>query len=73
LKVLSARERHIFEARRLAEDPPSLEQLGHELSISSERVRQIEISAFAKVRRAATGYLQKDRSSLDRVQLALAE
>jgi RNA polymerase sigma-32 factor len=73
LKVLSARERHIFEARRLAEDPPSLEQLGHELSISSERVRQIEISAFAKVKRAATGYLQKDRSSLDRVQLALAE
>jgi RNA polymerase sigma-32 factor len=54
LDVLTARERRVFEARRLREDPPSLEDLGRELSISGERVRQIEASAFEKVRRAAT-------------------
>ncbi|ANW05977.1 RNA polymerase subunit sigma-70 [Bradyrhizobium icense] len=54
LDVLTARERRVFEARRLREDPPSLEQLGRELSISGERVRQIEALAFEKVRRAAT-------------------
>lgn len=54
LDVLTPRERRVFEARRLREDPPSLDELGRELSISGERVRQIETSAFEKVRRAAT-------------------
>jgi len=58
LDVLSQRERRVFEARRLADDPPSLEQLGLELFISSERVRQIEISAFEKVKRAAVRHLR---------------
>jgi len=48
----------VFEARRLSEDPPSLEDLGRELSISGERVRQIEMLAFEKVKRAATRRLQ---------------
>ena len=52
LGVLTERERHVFEARRLAEPPVTLAQLGCELSISSERVRQIETFAFAKVKRA---------------------
>jgi RNA polymerase sigma-32 factor len=52
LNVLTERERRVFEARRLAEQPLTLEQLSCELSISSERVRQIEASAFAKVKRA---------------------
>ncbi|MEH2487591.1 RNA polymerase sigma factor RpoH [Bradyrhizobium sp. AZCC 2230] len=52
MEVLTERERRVFEARRLAEPPLTLEQLGCELSISSERVRQIETSAFAKVKRA---------------------
>jgi RNA polymerase sigma-32 factor len=52
VEVLTERERRVFEARRLAEPPMTLEQLGCELSISSERVRQIETSAFAKVKRA---------------------
>jgi RNA polymerase sigma-32 factor len=52
LEVLTERERRVFEARRLAEEPLTLEQLAGELSISSERVRQIETSAFAKVKRA---------------------
>jgi DNA-directed RNA polymerase sigma subunit (sigma70/sigma32) len=41
----------VFVARRLREDPPSLEELGRELSISGERVRQIETLAFEKVKR----------------------
>ena len=53
LDVLTVRERHVLEARRLAEHPLTLDQLSRELSISSERVRQIETRAFAKVRRAA--------------------
>jgi len=53
LDVLTERERKVFEARRLTEDPPTLEELGREMSISSERVRQIETRAFVKVKRAA--------------------
>ncbi len=53
LDVLTPRERHILAARRLSEAPATLDQLSRELSISSERVRQIEMRAFAKVRRAA--------------------
>ncbi|MBR0962000.1 RNA polymerase factor sigma-32 [Bradyrhizobium japonicum] len=53
LKALTGRERRVLEARRLAEHPPTLDQLARELSISSERVRQIELRAFAKVRQAA--------------------
>jgi RNA polymerase sigma-32 factor len=53
LDVLTSRERLVLEARRLRENPPSLEELGRELSISGERVRQIETAALEKVRRAA--------------------
>jgi RNA polymerase sigma-32 factor len=52
LSGLAARERRVFEARRLTECPVTLDRLAHELSISSERVRQIEMRAFAKVKRA---------------------
>ncbi|MCK1277421.1 RNA polymerase sigma factor RpoH [Bradyrhizobium sp. 61] len=53
LDLLTKRERRILEARHLTETPPTLEDLARELSISNERVRQIERSAFAKVRSAA--------------------
>jgi RNA polymerase sigma-32 factor len=52
LDVLNARERRIFEARRLADDPPRLEELASEFAISRERVRQIEGRAFEKVQKA---------------------
>jgi RNA polymerase sigma-32 factor len=58
LDVLTERERRVFEARRLRDDPPSLEELGRQLSLSGERVRQIEVSAFEKVKRAATRSLR---------------
>jgi RNA polymerase sigma-32 factor len=52
LGVLNERERRIFEARRLAEDPITLEDLSSEFDISRERVRQIEVRAFEKVQDA---------------------
>ena len=52
LRVLNPRERRIFEARRLAEDPVTLEELSAEFGVSRERVRQIEVRAFEKVQAA---------------------
>ena len=52
LRVLNPRERRIFEARRLADDPVTLEELSAEFGVSRERVRQIEVRAFEKVQAA---------------------
>jgi len=52
LGVLNDRERRIFEARRLSEDPMTLEDLSTEFGVSRERVRQIEVRAFEKVQDA---------------------
>src|SRR5271157_13401 len=52
LSVLNPRERRIFEARRLAEEPITLEELSAEFGVSRERVRQIEVRAFEKVQEA---------------------
>jgi RNA polymerase sigma-32 factor len=51
LAVLAKRERRISEARQLADDPITLENLAVEFGISRERVRQIEVRAFQKVQR----------------------
>jgi RNA polymerase sigma-32 factor len=52
LSVLNERERRIFEARRLADEPITLEELADEFGVSRERVRQIEVRAFEKVQKA---------------------
>ena len=52
LQVLNDRERRIFEARRLADEPLTLEELSGEFNVSRERVRQIEVRAFEKVQAA---------------------
>ncbi len=52
LEVLNDRERRIFEARRLADEPVTLEDLAVEFGVSRERVRQIEVRAFEKVQKA---------------------
>ena len=52
MDVLNDRERRIFEARRLSEEPLTLEALSGEFDISRERVRQIEVRAFEKVQKA---------------------
>ncbi len=51
MAVLTERERHIIEERRLAENPRTLEEIGEEYGISRERVRQIENRAFAKLQK----------------------
>jgi RNA polymerase sigma-32 factor len=51
LTVLNERERRIFEARRLADEPITLEELADEFGVSRERVRQIEVRAFEKVKK----------------------
>jgi RNA polymerase sigma-32 factor len=62
LGVLNDRERRIFEARRLADDPVTLEQLSEEFNISRERVRQIEVRAFEKVQAAVKAGIAKMES-----------
>jgi RNA polymerase sigma-32 factor len=52
LFVLNDRERRIFEARRLAENPITLREIAAEFGVSCERVRQIEVRAFEKVQNA---------------------
>ncbi|WP_306118820.1 MULTISPECIES: RNA polymerase sigma factor RpoH [unclassified Roseitalea] len=52
MDVLNDREKRIFQARRLAEEPLTLEELSGEFDISRERVRQIEVRAFEKVQAA---------------------
>jgi RNA polymerase sigma-32 factor len=51
--VLNTRERRIFEARNLVDEPERLEDLALEFNVSRERVRQIEARAYEKVQIAA--------------------
>ena len=67
LGVLDKRERRIFEARRLSEDPLTLEQLSEEFDVSRERVRQLEVRAFEKVQKA----VQKATRDRDRSRTPL--
>jgi RNA polymerase sigma-32 factor len=64
LSVLNKRERRIFEARQLADDPITLEGLAVEFGISRERVRQIEVRAFQKVQKAVQIAIARMRPSL---------
>ncbi|MFA6140316.1 MAG: RNA polymerase factor sigma-32, partial [Hyphomicrobium sp.] len=60
LASLNDRERRIFEARRLAEQPATLEDLSSEFGVSRERIRQIEVRAFEKVQKAVQSAAQTD-------------
>ncbi len=63
LSVLNPRERRIFEARRLSDDPITLEELSTEFGVSRERVRQIEVRAFEKVQEAVKKNLTQIESA----------
>jgi RNA polymerase sigma-32 factor len=52
MKLLTDRERHILEERRLKDNPTTLEDLSQEFGISRERVRQIEVRAFEKLQKS---------------------
>ena len=67
---LNERERRIFEARRLAEDPITLEELSAEFDISRERVRQIEVRAFEKVQEAVKAAALRDAKALRTIEAA---
>jgi RNA polymerase sigma-32 factor len=65
LTVLNERERRIFEARRLADKPITLEELADEFGVSRERVRQIEGGAFEKVQKTVKTILSPASNSVD--------
>ncbi len=56
---LTDRERRVFEARRLQDEPATLEDLSQEFGVSRERIRQIEVRAFEKVQKAVKNAAQK--------------
>jgi RNA polymerase sigma-32 factor len=60
---LNDRERRIFTARRLEEDPLTLEALSQEFGVSRERVRQIEVRAFEKVQEAVRGQAREQAAA----------
>ena len=62
MSVLNDRERRVFEARRLAEDPATLEDLSEEFGVSRERIRQIEVRAFEKVQKAVTTSAKREET-----------
>ncbi len=51
IKILNDREKEILYARRLNDDPTTLEDLSKKYKISRERIRQIENKAFEKVQK----------------------
>ena len=62
LKDLNERERQILVKRRLSEDPLTLEQLSKSYGISRERVRQVEVRAFEKLRKVVKNIEYKSRN-----------
>ena len=60
LEVLNPRERGILEARWLSEEPAKLEQLAARYGVSRERIRQIELRAFEKVRASVKASMARD-------------
>jgi len=66
--VLNDREKRIFEARRLADDPLTLEELSSEFDISRERVRQIEVRAFEKVQDAVKAAARRATQALRTIE-----
>ncbi len=52
MKILNDREKEIINARRLSENPKTLEELSKKYKISRERIRQIETKAFEKLQKS---------------------
>ena len=62
LEELTPRERDILQARRLQDDPVTLEDLSVKYDISRERVRQIEVRAFEKLQEKMKAALHSKRA-----------
>jgi RNA polymerase sigma-32 factor len=64
LGELPDREREIIIARRLQDDPATLEELSHKFGISRERVRQIEVRAFDRLQKSMKNALRDKRAAM---------
>ena len=62
LKNLDERERRILTQRRLVDDPLTLDQLSKSFGISRERVRQVEVRAFEKLRKVVKNIEYKNKN-----------
>jgi RNA polymerase sigma-32 factor len=71
LQVLNDRERCIFVARRLADEPAGLEDLAVEFGVSRERVRQIEARAFEKIQKAVKSRISVMEAPVSRGEAAV--
>jgi RNA polymerase sigma-32 factor len=67
LGKLTDRERRVIEARKLKDDPATLEDLSQEFGVSRERIRQIEVRAFEKLQKAVRQAASRTRASPRRV------
>ncbi|MGE0734807.1 MAG: RNA polymerase sigma factor RpoH [Alphaproteobacteria bacterium] len=65
MKTLNQREMRILTARRLRDEPATLEDLSQEFGISRERVRQIEVRAFEKLQKAIRGKVIEQQAAAD--------
>jgi len=63
MQDLNDREKAIFQARRLRDEPATLEELAQEYNVSRERIRQIEVRAFEKVQEAVQKAAAKPRET----------
>jgi RNA polymerase sigma-32 factor len=70
LKQLKPREREIIFARRIQDEPMTLEELSHRYAVSRERIRQIEVRAFGKLQRAMRVQNQLTRQDNNRLAAA---
>ena len=52
MQILNDREKEILQARRLSDEPKTLEELSQKYKISRERIRQIETKAFEKLQKS---------------------
>ena len=64
LDSLSAREQQIIRERRLRDEAVTLEELGKELGISKERVRQIEHKAMEKLKASIRRTMERQGESV---------
>jgi len=64
LGELPEREREIIRARRLQDEPATLEELSQKFGISRERVRQIEVRAFDRLQKSMKNALRDKRSAI---------
>ena len=58
LEILNEREKEIIKLRKLKDKPVKLEELSKKFNISRERVRQIEVKAFEKLKKQVSTIIQ---------------